>query len=199
MQIAISGSIGAGKSTLSQQLSAALGYEVRSEPVHENPYLSDFYADPDRWAFPAQVYMVSHRFQQGVAHKVHGGPDLILDRCFHEDIVFAQVNHALGHISDRDWNVYQHLYQSFGMVLPPPDVIIYLRTTPQLVRDRITQRGRVDEQGISLEYLTLLHDAYEDWILQMQSRTKVAQVNWTDFNTPGFRGVLECLVSFGIP
>ena len=49
MFIGISGIIGAGKSTLAQNLAKHLGYEAFNEPVKENPYLEDFYADMNRW------------------------------------------------------------------------------------------------------------------------------------------------------
>ncbi len=194
MRIAVSGTIGAGKSTLCDHLSEALGYEVFDEPVADNPYLDDFYADPHRWAYDAQIFMVSHRFrrQMEVVHAAeHKG--FILDRCFHEDRVFAEVNHEIGHISDRDWNTYLHLYESFCRVVPPPEIVVYLRTSPEVASQRIRQRGRESEQSISMEYMRRLHYAYDRWFQRMKTKTTALVFPWDNYNDPGWWGVRESL------
>ena len=61
--IAIAGNIGAGKSTLVTRLSQRLRWKPYFEPVAENPYLVDFYADMERWAFQSQVFFLSYRMQ----------------------------------------------------------------------------------------------------------------------------------------
>jgi len=196
MRIAVSGTIGAGKSTLCQQLSEAIQYEVFSEPVTSNPYLDDFYLDPHRWAFDAQVFMISHRFRRQM-EAVHAAEDrgFLLDRCFHEDRVFAEINHEIGHISDRDWNTYLHLYESFCRIVPPPDVVIYLRTSPEVAMMRVRQRGRPSERSITWEYMNRLHDAYELWSEDMSGKVKVFTLQWDDFDSPGWRHVLSQLDS----
>ena len=196
MRIAVSGTIGAGKSTLCSHLSQATQYEVFAEPVQSNPYLDDFYADADRWAFSAQVFMISHRFRRQM-EAVHAAEDkgFILDRCFHEDRVFAEVNRDLGHINDRDWNTYLHLYESFSRIVPPPEVVVYLRVSPEQALRRISSRGRGAETGISRDYMDRLHAAYEKWAEDMSSKTSVLSFDWTDYEAPGWQGVYEMLRS----
>jgi deoxyadenosine/deoxycytidine kinase len=203
VRIAVSGTIGAGKSTLCAQLSQATQYEVFAEPVKSNPYLSDFYADADRWAFSAQVFMISHRFRRQM-EAVHAAEDkgFILDRCFHEDRVFAEVNRDLGHINDRDWNTYLHLYESFSRIVPPPEVVIYLRVSPEKALRRISSRGRDAEVGISQDYMNRLHRVYEKWAEDMSGKTNVLSFDWADYDAPGWEGVYETLlksVSPGVP
>lgn len=200
MRIAVSGTIGAGKSTLCGQLSEPLGYDVFDEPVADNPYLDDFYSDPHRWAFDAQVFMISHRFRRQM-EAVHAAEDkgFILDRCFHEDRVFAEVNHEIGHISDRDWATYLHLYESFCRVVPPPEIVIYLRTSPEVAVWRIRQRGRESEQNISMDYMRRLQQAYDRWFQSMKTKTKVLMFSWDRFDHPGFEGVLASLGSVTRP
>jgi len=194
VRIAISGTIGAGKSTLCHRLSGPLGYEVFDEPVTNNPYFEDFYSDPVRWAFDAQVFMISHRFRQQMeAAQAAVNRGFLLDRCFHEDRVFAEVNHGLGHISDRDWGTYLHLYESFCQVVPPPEAVVYLRTTPEVAMGRIRKRGRKQEQTISIEYMARLHEAYDRWAGRMSKMTRVIQVDWDDYDDPGWEHVLSQL------
>ena len=196
MRIAVSGTIGAGKSTLCHQLSQAIGYEVFDEPVTDNPYLTDFYADPHRWAFDAQVFMISHRFRRQM-EAVHAaeGKGFLLDRCFHEDRVFAEINHELGHISDRAMQTYLHLYESFCRIVPPPEVVVYLRTSPEVAMLRVRERGRESERSLTWEYMDRLHEAYTRWVSDMKTKTKVLTFQWDDFTNPGLRGVVDGLSS----
>ena len=62
--IGIAGIIGAGKSTLCDQLSDILGYDLYKEPVEQNEYLEKFYSNMEQYAFPMQIYMLNHRFRQ---------------------------------------------------------------------------------------------------------------------------------------
>lgn len=200
MRISVSGTIGAGKSTLCEKLAEPLGYEVFSEPVENNPYLEDFYKDTKRWAFDAQVFMISHRFRRQM-EAVHAASNrgFLLDRCFHEDRVFAEVNHKLGNISDRDWDTYLHLYDSFCRVVPPPEFVVYLRTDPEVARKRIEDRGRESERVISMDYMLMLNEAYESWVDHMKGKTRVLEIPWNDFDEPGWKGVVESLVYSGAP
>ena len=61
--VAVAGNIGVGKSTLVELLSIRLGWEPFFEPVTENPYLADFYADMDAWSFHSQVFFLAHRLR----------------------------------------------------------------------------------------------------------------------------------------
>ena len=45
-----------------------------------------------------------------------------------------------------------------------PDLIIYLRTSPDLLEERLRRRGREAETPISLDYLNQLHRCYENWL-----------------------------------
>ena len=47
MYIAISGNIGAGKTTLTKMLAKYYGWEPRFESVSFNPYLEDYYTDTE--------------------------------------------------------------------------------------------------------------------------------------------------------
>lgn len=192
MRIAVSGTIGAGKSTLCRSLSKALDYGVYEEPVADNPYFEDFYSDIERWAFTAQIFMISHRFRVQM-ESVHAAEDkgFVLDRCFHEDKVFAEVNHEMGHISDRDWDTYLHLYENFCRIAPPPELVVYLKTDPEVALGRVKSRGRDSEQGITKEYMERLDLAYDRWSTSMSHRTKVLVFPWDDYNNPGASTVIE--------
>jgi deoxyadenosine kinase len=62
--LGISGIIGAGKTTLATHLGKVLDVPVYYEPVIDNEYLADFYADMKKYSFPLQIYLLNKRFRQ---------------------------------------------------------------------------------------------------------------------------------------
>ena len=64
MHIAVAGNIGSGKTTLTSLLSKHYKWEPHYEDVDDNPYLTDFYQDMQRWSFNLQIYFLNSRFNQ---------------------------------------------------------------------------------------------------------------------------------------
>ena len=162
--IAIAGNIGAGKSTLTNLVSNALGWEPFYETNAENPYLADFYDDMKRWSFHSQVYFLGKRLEH---HRllVDHPTSVIQDRTVYEDAeIFARNLYAQGHMSPRDYQAYRSLYQAICGFLPPPDLIVYIECTVETLIKRIRTRGREFEQNISPDYLSNLNDYYDQWI-----------------------------------
>jgi hypothetical protein len=161
--IAVAGNIGAGKSSLTKLLSAHFGWKPFFESVADNPYLSDFYADMNRWSFNLQVYFLSNRFQ---SHKaITEGPEsVILDRVIYEDAeIFARNLYEIGKMNERDYTNYVELYKVMTEYLRAPDLLIYLRANVDTLVKQIASRGRDFEQGIPREYLEQLNRHYENW------------------------------------
>ena len=162
--VAVAGNIGVGKSTLVTMLSRKLEWQPFYEPVSDNPYLADFYADMPAWAFHSQVFFLTRRLRSHVELSPHAG-SVLQDRSVYEDAeIFAQNLHLQGHIQDRDYQTYRELYETAVQLLPPPDLMIYLRASVSTLMDRISHRGRDYERTISSDYLQSLNDLYESWI-----------------------------------
>jgi deoxyadenosine/deoxycytidine kinase len=162
--IAVAGNIGVGKSTLVELLSNRLGWTPFYEPVAENPYLSDFYADMTSWAFQSQIFFLTRRLSAHRALLDHPR-SAIQDRSVYEDAeVFAYNLFLQGNMADRDYHSYRELYLVLAQFLPPPDLVVYLRASVQTLVERIAQRGRDYERQIEPEYLQSLNDLYETWI-----------------------------------
>ncbi len=162
--LVLAGNIGAGKSTLVSLLSELLGFQPYYEPVAENPYLSDFYADMERWAFQSQIFFLSHRIR---THRclMDDPRSVVQDRSVYEDAeIFARNLHAQGRMADRDWETYHSLYRTLIGLLPAPDLVVYLRASVPTLKKRIALRGREMEAAIPDTYLEGLNRLYEDWI-----------------------------------
>ncbi|MFH4964540.1 deoxynucleoside kinase [Gaetbulibacter sp. M235] len=164
MHIAIAGNIGAGKTTLTKLLAKHYKWEAQLEDVVDNPYLDDFYNQMERWSFNLQVYFLNSRFRQ-VLQIRKSGKDIIQDRTIYEDAhIFAPNLHAMGLMTNRDYENYKSLFDLMESLVHGPDVLIYLRSSiPNLV-SQIHKRGRDYENSISIDYLSRLNERYEAWI-----------------------------------
>ena len=164
MHVAIAGNIGAGKTTLSQLLAKHYKWEAQLEDVVDNPYLDDFYNQMERWSFNLQVYFLNSRFRQ-VLQIRESGKNIIQDRTIYEDAnIFAPNLHAMGLMTNRDFENYASLFGLMESLVQSPDLIIYLISSiPNLV-SQIHKRGRDYENSISIDYLSRLNERYEAWI-----------------------------------
>jgi len=162
--VAVAGNIGVGKSTLVEMLCVRMGWEPFFEPVTENPYLADFYADMDAWSFHSQVFFLAHRLRTHY-DLAQFSASVVQDRSVYEDAeIFAQNLYLQGHLNYRDYKTYRELYETSIQFLPPPDLVVYLRASVPTLLHRISNRGRTYEQTISPDYLQGLNNLYENWI-----------------------------------
>lgn len=164
MHIAVAGNIGSGKTTLTTMLAKRYGWIPRFEPVDNNPYLDDFYADMPRWSFNLQVYFLNKRFKEVV--EISKSKEVIIqDRTIFEDAkIFAPNLHEMGMMSDRDFDNYSDLFDLMMSLVKLPDLMIYIRSTIPNIVSQIQKRGREFEKSIRIDYLQGLNQRYEDWI-----------------------------------
>jgi deoxyadenosine/deoxycytidine kinase len=192
--IAISGNIGAGKTTLAGMLAKHYGWEAMFESVEDNPYLADFYEDMHKWSFHLQVYFLNNRFEQ--VNKVREGKHTIIqDRTIYEDAyIFAKSLHHQGYFSNRDYNNYLTLFDSMINFVKPPDLLIYLKSDIDKLVKNIEKRGRDYESAIRIDYLKGLNSHYNDWIANYEEgKLLMIDVNNIDFvdNTEDFSEIVS--------
>lgn len=162
--ILVAGNIGSGKTSLTERIGTRLGYHTAYESVVDNPYLPDFYADMKAWSFHLQIYFLGHRAEQHL--EMWRDPrSAIIDRSIYEDAaIFARALNHMGNLNERDYQTYRKVFNLVTRHLPPPSLLIYLNTPVPLLMERIRQRGREIESGVSQDYLELLETFYEDWM-----------------------------------
>lgn len=164
MHIAITGNIGAGKTTLARKLSEHYKWGVLYEAVEGNPYLSDFYEDMGRWSFNLQVFFLNSRFSQAQTIRSMHYQTVVQDRTIYEDaFIFAKNLADSKLMEERDYQNYLKLYETITNAIQPPDLIVYLKADLPKLRSQIQKRGREFEQSISDEYLINLNDLYENF------------------------------------
>lgn len=208
MHIAITGNIGAGKTTLAEQLAEHHGWEVLYEAVEGNPYLADFYNDMPRWAFNLQVFFLNSRFAQvkriidiqQTNQTSQGQPHTVVqDRTIYEDAaIFARNLYQSGDMLERDFMTYHELFANMTSLVRPPDLMIYLRASLPKLRQQIQKRGRLFEQSISDDYLNNLNQLYEEFIASYQlGPLLIVDVDTIDFakNPADFAQILRQIES----
>jgi deoxyadenosine/deoxycytidine kinase len=195
--LAIAGNIGVGKTELTNRLSAELGWLAYYEPVIQNPYLDPFYADMMRWSFHLQIYFLSERFKAQAEIGKSAMP-FIQDRTIYEDAeIFARVLHEQGSMTTVDYENYTALFHILVSYLRKPDLIIYLKASPNVLMERIARRGRPSEQGIGVDYITRLNRAYDGWMTRARAELEVLEIDTDQVplqgETEAFRLLVENL------
>jgi deoxyguanosine kinase len=159
MYIAIEGVIGVGKTTLARLLQPAFGAELLLEVFEENPFLSDFYADRQRYAFKTQMFFLLSRYHQqrrAVPGILGMGKDLIADYTFEKDALFARIN-----LQGDELDMYYRVHEALAEKIPLPDLIVYLRADTDVLMQRIALRDRSYERNMERAYIDELNQCYE--------------------------------------
>ncbi len=181
MHVAVSGNIGAGKTTLTEMLAKHYHWQPEFESVDNNPYLEDFYSDMGKWAFHLQIHFLNSRFDQ-INQLRQRDKTIIQDRTIYEDAyIFAKSLYKQGFFGERDYQNYLTLFESMVKFVQPPDLLIYLKSDiGKLVRN-IEKRGREYETKIRIDYLKELNQHYEEWIANY-TQGKLLTIDITDID-----------------
>jgi deoxyadenosine/deoxycytidine kinase len=162
--VLIAGNISSGKTSLTERLGKQLGWQTAYESVVDNPYLSDFYGEMGKWSFHLQIFFLGHRAEQHLMLANIDEP-AIIDRSIYEDAeIFSRALVKLGNMSERDFHTYRKIFDLVVGKLPVPDLLIYLKAPIPVLLERIQNRGREMEMGITAEYLGLLEEYYQSWM-----------------------------------
>ena len=180
--IGISGLIGAGKTTLAKELGKVLNLPVYYEPIVENEYLEDFYRDMKRYSFSFQIYLLNCRFRQH-QQVLWNGTGGIQDRTLYEDSIFAKVLYEDGNMEEREYKTYLNLFRNMSNFMKKNTLIVHLDVKPEESLRRIKMRARGCETGITIEYLTKLYNAYEEFLSEISKVIPVIRVNYSKFKT----------------
>ena len=187
MFLAIEGVIGVGKTTLARLLQPAFQAELLLEVFEENPFLSDFYADRERYAFQTQIFFLLSRYHQqrrAVPAVLGQQKSLIADYTFEKDALFAGIN-----LVGDELDTYHQVHDALAEKTVVPDLAVYLRADTDVLMERIALRDRSYERNMSRAYIDELNQAYEAFFNGSQARRSpvlVIDTNHLDYvHQPG--------------
>jgi len=158
--IAIEGPIRVGKSTLARILADRLHARRVFDP-EDNPFLADFYREKPGAAFRAQFYFLIERRRRLLETQQSDASPVVADYLFEKDKIFAYIN-----LDNEELKLYERYFEIFAEGLKPPDLVIYLQATPEVLRERIARKKSPAEAQISRAYLEEVVRAYEHFFFR---------------------------------
>ena len=161
MIINIAGVVGVGKSSLTNLIWENWRYVPFKEPVFDNPLLQKFYYDKKRYAFPLQVFFLNKRFEmckQAVEYD-----NAVMDRSIVEDTIFAKMLRDSGDMDPNEYHIYRELFTNMMEHVIKPDLMVYLKVSPEEAVRRINKRGREYEVQADTEYWYKLSQNYSEF------------------------------------
>ena len=177
--IAIEGNIGSGKTTLATMLANEMDARLVLEQFADNPFLPKFYSDPEKHAFPLELFFMAERYHQlkNLKEQDLFKPQIVSDYFFVKSKLFAQNN-----LKKDEMQLFNRLFDIMLSTLSKPDLLVYLYSDVERLQQNIKNRGRDFEQNISDEYLQNIQDKYLDF-LRKQSDFPVLllDVTFVDF------------------
>ena len=181
MYFAIEGVIGVGKTTLARSLMPLFQASILLEVFEENPFLSDFYSDRERYAFQTQIFFLLSRYHQQrrtVLDVLEQDETLISDYTFEKDALFAQIN-----LKGDELDMYYRVHEALAEKIPVPDLIVYLRADTDVLMQRIAMRDRPFERNMQREYIAELNQAYDHFFGDgIQRRSPVLTIETNDLD-----------------
>jgi deoxyguanosine kinase len=174
--IAVEGPLRVGKSTLARFLAERM-HARRVLDCEDNPFLADFYREDPGSAFRTQMYFLSERYQRlRDALAAEAPAALVSDYMFEKDKLFAYLN-----LDNEELKLYERYFERFAAELPPPDLVIYLQASPEVLRERIEKKAAPGESRISQEYIEEVSHAYEHFFFRY-SASNLLVVNTSEID-----------------
>tara|TARA_Y100000768_G_scaffold34674_1_gene22685 strand:+ start:12760 stop:13425 length:666 start_codon:yes stop_codon:yes gene_type:complete len=189
--IAIEGPIGVGKTTLANKIAESFNYDAFLEQPAENPFLKNFYRNPSQSALATQLFFLFQRMQQIQDLKQRSLFEnvRVADFLIEKDRLFAEVT-----LSNEEMILYDKVYEHITIDAPSPDLVIYLQAPIEILKERITKRGNINEQYLTLDYLERLNDAYSRFFLDYNAAPLLI-INAADINLESSEDDYEALIT----
>ena len=159
--VAIEGNIGAGKTTLTNRISTEWGCQTILEQFTDNPFLPLFYKQPERYAFPVELFFMTERhkqLQEILTQQSLFQPLVLADYFFIKTLLFARNN-----LLEEEYRLFQRLFDVLNASFPKPGLLVYIHRPINALLKNISKRGRSYETDISREYLQSLQEAYLEY------------------------------------
>ncbi|XP_050680705.1 deoxynucleoside kinase isoform X1 [Leptidea sinapis] len=169
--VLVEGNIGSGKTTFLEHFQQFEDITLLTEPVEEWRNLNGWnlldlmYKDPAKWAMTFQAYVSLTMLE--MHRRTTKTPVKLMERSiFSARYCFVEHMKRSGTLHPAQYSVLNEWFDFIDNEVPvDADLIVYLKTTPSIVYERIKKRARSEEQCVPLSYIVELHKLHEDWLI----------------------------------
>ncbi|MGY8750801.1 MAG: deoxynucleoside kinase [Fidelibacterota bacterium] len=190
--VAIEGTIGVGKTSLAKLISEHLGAKLVLEEFQDNPFLTDFYEDPERHAFQTQLWFLLQRFQQQQdLRQIDMFQNLVItDYMFVKDRLFASLN-----LNEKEMSLYDSVANMMERNVIGPDLVIFLQADTETLMRNISRRGRDFEKNMSEDYIDALNQVYNEYFFRYQD-TPLVIINTNNIDFVNNKSDLDEVINY---
>jgi deoxyadenosine/deoxycytidine kinase len=178
--IAVEGNIGAGKTSFCNRIADDFNCQIILESFEDNPFLQQFYQNPERYAFPVELFFMTERhkqLQQGLLEPELFKRGTIADYFFLKTLLFAKNN-----LSDEEHRLFSRIFKVLNTSFPKPDLLVYLHRSVEDLQLNIGKRGREYEKDITSDYLKKIQNTYFEFFrTEMSMPILIIDVENADF------------------
>ena len=176
--IVVEGPLGVGKTSFTQLLAERINGKAILEDTEGNPFLTDFYRDPKRFALQTQLFFMLRRFQkQDEINQIDIFRRVVIsDFLFDKDRIYARIN-----LDDKEFSLYEQVFQLLRAKIVQPDLVIFLQARTGILKERINKRNRDYERSIQLKYLDLINQAFNEFFFHY-TETPLLVINASDID-----------------
>ena len=176
--IVVEGPLGVGKTSFTQLLAERINGKAILEDTEGNPFLTDFYRDPKRFALQTQLFFMLRRFQkQDEINQIDIFRRVVIsDFLFDKDRIYAKIN-----LDDKEFSLYEQVFQLLRAKIVQPDLVIFLQARTGILKERINKRNRDYERSIQLKYLDLINQAFNEFFFHY-TETPLLVINASDID-----------------
>jgi len=176
--IVVEGPIGVGKTSLAKILAERIDARLIFERSEKNPFLLKFYEDRRTYAFSTQIFFLLSRYQQqqNFLQTDLFNRNMVSDYLFAKDRIFAYMN-----LDDDEIKLYEQIYQTLNPSILPPDLLVYLQASTDVLMERIKKRGKNTDDKITEAYVEELNHVYNHFFFHYDD-TPLLIINTSNVN-----------------
>lgn len=134
------------------------------EQFTDNPFLPLFYKEPERYAFPVELFFMSERYKQLQQYLIDRDmfyDYIISDYFFQKTALFAQKN-----LKDEEYQLFLRFFGILEDLFPKPDLLVYLHRPVDQLFEQIQKRNRSIEIDLKKDYLKRIESGYFSYFNQ---------------------------------
>lgn len=181
--ICITGNTATGTTTLARRLSAYSGWNVyfSDDYLNRSPYFERFLLNPAQWAFHNQVFFLAEYISSYYELIKHSQKPFFLDYSIYELKIYTAAMREIGYLEIDESDAVERLWDLYKQHISNPVKVIYLKSSTDVIVNRLLTRGRKNENGIDRLYIDALQKSFDNYFFEF-SECPLLTINSAEVN-----------------